>query len=210
MRRRHASDGVRVIANPSVKSETISAEELKKVYLEERNSLSDGSHVEPVLEKDGAVHEVFLHTYLGGTDEDLQNYYRALIFSGKGSMPKQLGSDAAVVEYVSRTRGAIGYVSLSTETNGLKILEVETAQADRKLITRVAPEYPETLKRLKIGGTVRLRVTISPKGNVETVDVLGGNPILGEAAQAAVKQWVYIAGHSETVLVVSVPFDPER
>ena len=33
-----------------------------------------------VLEKDGPVHEAFLREYLGGTDDDLQNYYRALVF----------------------------------------------------------------------------------------------------------------------------------
>ena len=55
------------------------------------------------------------------------------------------------------------------------------------LITRVEPEYLETLKRLNIGGTARLRVSISAKGNVEGVEVLGGKPILGEPAAIAVK-----------------------
>ena len=102
---------VKVIANSSVNVDTISAAELKKVFLEQRISLSDGTHVEPVLEKDGPVHEAFLQQCLGGTDDDLQNYYRALVFSGRGSMPKQLDSDAEVVAYVARTRGAIGYVA---------------------------------------------------------------------------------------------------
>jgi hypothetical protein len=85
-----------------------SASEMKSVFLEEYNSLKDGTHVEPVLEKDGPVHEAFLREYLGGTDDDLQNYYRALVFSGRGSMPKQLGSDAEVVAYVAKTKGSTG------------------------------------------------------------------------------------------------------
>ena len=153
-----------------------------------------------MLEKDGPSHEAFLKMYMGRTDDDLQTYYRALVFTGRGSMPKELDSDAEVVAYVARTRGAIGYVSAETSSEGVKILAVAHAgdSAQRTLITRVEPEYPETLKRLNIGGTVRLRVTISAKGNVEEVQLLGGNPILGEAAISAVRRWIYAPSHSRT------------
>jgi len=199
---------IKVIANGSVKADMISANEVKSVFLEEYNSLRDGTHVEPVLEKDGPVHEAFLHEYLGGTDDDLQNYYRALVFSGRGSMPKQLGSDAEVVAYVARTKGAIGYVSAETIGEDVKTLTIVRGGngAQRRLITRVEPEYPDALKRLNIGGTVRLQLTIGPKGNVEAVKVLGGNPILGESAVAAARQWVYSASHSRTIEELSIPF----
>jgi TonB family protein len=199
---------IKVIANGSVKADMISANEVKSVFLEEYNSLGDGTHVEPVLEKDGPVHEAFLHEYLGGTDDDLQNYYRALVFSGRGSMPKQLGSDAEVVAYVARTKGAIGYVSAETIGEDVKTLTIVRGGngAQRRLITRVEPEYPDALKRLNIGGTVRLQLTIGPKGNVEAVKVLGGNPILGESAVAAARQWVYSASHSRTIEELSIPF----
>ncbi len=202
------ADEVKLIANLGVKADTISAEEIKKVFLQENKSLQDGTHVEPVLEKRGPVHEAFLHEYLGRTADDLQTYYRVLVFTGRGSMPKELGSDADVVAYVARTKGAIGYVGAAANTEGVKTLAIaETGNAsERKLVSRVQPEYPETLNRLNIGGTVRLQVTISAKGAVENVDVLGGNPILGEAAVAAVKQWVYAPGRSRTTAEVSVPF----
>ncbi len=124
-------------------------------------------------------------------------------------MPRELGSDAEVVAYVAKTRGAIGYVSAETGSEGVKTLAIAHAgdSAQRTLITRVAPEYPETLRRLNIGGIVRLRVTISAKGSVEDVQLLGGNPILGECAMSAVKQWIYAPSHSRTVVEASIPFD---
>jgi len=199
---------VKVIANSSVKADTISATDLKRLFLEEKNSLGDGKHVEPVLEKDGPVHEAFLREYLGMSEDDLQAYYSTLVFTGRGFTPKALGSDAEVVAYVARTRGAVGYVSSSASTEGVKTLAIgaPSISAERKLIMRVEPDYPETLKRLNIGGTVRLQVFISAKGNVDGVVLLGGNPILGESAAAAVKQWVYTAGRSQTVVQVSIPF----
>jgi TonB family protein len=201
---------IRVIANPSVKTDTITAAELKKVFLEENISLSDGSHVEPVLEKGGPVHRTFLHQYLDKTEDDLRNYYQTLVFSGKGSMPKELGSDAEVIAYVAKTRGAIGYVSFESSVEGMKTLAVQDGHdnGERKLITRIAPEYPSTLKQMNIGGTVRLHLTVAPKGNVEAVLVLGGNPILGEAAASAVKGWIYTPNRSRTTIEVSIPFDP--
>jgi TonB family protein len=199
---------VKFITNPSVKADTISAEEIKRVFLEENISLGDGTHVEPVLEKNGRVHEAFLREYLGSSEDDLQAYYRTLMFTGRGSMPKVLGSDAEVVAYVAHTRGAIGYVSVTASAEGVKTLAVgdRSNSAERRLMIRVEPDYPETLKKLNIGGTVRLRVSISAKGNVEQVDLLGGNPILAEAAASAVKKWVYAAARSRTFAEVSLQF----
>ncbi len=181
---------VKVIANPSVKADAISASEIKSVFLGERNSLRDGTHVEPVLPRGGPAHAAFLKDYLGQNDDALQNYYRALVFTGKGSMPKALHSDEEVVAYVASTRGAIGCVSATATLDGVKTLAVYPAENEgaRKLISRVEPVYPIVLLSNHIGGTVQLRVTIAANGAVEDVELLGGNPILGEAAMAAVKK----------------------
>ena len=118
-----AAGDIRVIANPSVSASAVSVDELKSVFLSTKTSLSDGSHVEPVL--GGSAHTAFLKEYLGKTDAALPTYYRCLVFTGKGSMPKSLGSDAEVVAFVAKTRGAVGYVGSSANTVGVKILEVK-------------------------------------------------------------------------------------
>lgn len=116
---------LKVIANRSIGASEVSLEELKGVFLATRTSLSDGSHVEPVLEKDGPVHEAFLKGYLSKSDAALQTYYRSLVFTGKGSMPKMLATDAEVVAYVAKTKGAIGYVSVGASTAGVKTLDIK-------------------------------------------------------------------------------------
>jgi ABC-type phosphate transport system substrate-binding protein len=116
---------VKIIANASVGESSVSADELKRVFLLTKNSLEDGSHAEPVLLKGGSAHEAFLREYLGKTDSALQTYYRSLVFTGKASMPKTVGSDAEVVSFVLKTKGAIGYVSASAIAPGAKTLEVK-------------------------------------------------------------------------------------
>ena len=116
---------IKLIANPSVSASSVSVDELRRVFLLTRNSLDDGSHVEPVVAKGGATHDAFLREYLSKTDAALQTYYRSLVFTGKASMPKTLGSEAEVAAFVAKTRGAIGYLGAGTAAPGTKTLEVK-------------------------------------------------------------------------------------
>jgi TonB family protein len=86
----------------------------------------------------------------------------------------------------------------------------QTDSSDRRIIARVEPEYPETLKRLYIGGIVRIKVTVDPSGKVETTELLGGSPILGQSAMRAVKQWRYAQAPSKQSVTVQLEFDPHR
>jgi TonB family protein len=208
----HASGQIfKVIANKSVPADEISPADLRSIFLEQTLRLA-GTSVEPVIEASGPTSDAFLQEYVGRDANGLQMYYRTLVFNGRGSMPKSLGSDAEVVAYVAKTKGAIGYVSANNSTDSVKVLAITSGKSrgERTLLTHVDPEYPEILRKKGIGGLVRLRVTISAKGNVETAELLGGNPILGENAITAVKRWVYAAASSQTVVEVSIPFDPEH
>jgi TonB family protein len=82
--------------------------------------------------------------------------------------------------------------------------------SDRRIVNRVEPEYPETLKRLYIGGIVRIQVTVNASGRVESTELLGGSPILGQSAMKAVKQWKYAPAGGTEKLVVQLEFDPHR
>jgi TonB family protein len=84
------------------------------------------------------------------------------------------------------------------------------AKSERKLVTRVEPEYPAVLRARQIGGTVRLEVTITPRGTVKNVALIGGNPILADAAISAVKRWTYAPGDAVSSAQVSVEFNPYR
>jgi len=115
---------IQVVANPSVKSANVSSEDLKNVFLGTKKSLPDGSNVEPVLAESGPAHEAFLKDVLGKSDQALRNYFKTLVFTGKGSMPKSFASDAEILKYVAKTPGAIGYVAAGSDAAGVKKLTV--------------------------------------------------------------------------------------
>jgi TonB family protein len=78
----------------------------------------------------------------------------------------------------------------------------------RKILKKVAAQYPSILKQRGIGGVVKLRVFVNPNGTVRDSTVVGGNPILANCAQKAVKQWLFAPDNSESEVEVSIVFDP--
>jgi TonB family protein len=84
------------------------------------------------------------------------------------------------------------------------------ARTTRKLVYKENPGYPLTLREAHIGGVVRLEIVVSAKGSVDTVTPLGGNPVLVEAASAAVRKWKYAPADAETKAQVEFTFDPKH
>jgi ABC-type phosphate transport system substrate-binding protein len=117
-------DEIKIIANLDVGASEISRDELSRIFLMTKTSLQKTGHIEPVLETAGPIHRIFLREYIGRTDAALMTYYRSLVFTGKASIPKTFSSDSELIEYVAKTKGAIGYVSASANTAGVKTLKV--------------------------------------------------------------------------------------
>ena len=59
------------------------------------------------------------------------------------------------------------------------------------IVRRVQPQYPADAKAARIQGSVVLGVVINKTGDVESVKLINGDPLLAPAAIDAVKQWKY-------------------
>ena len=58
-------------------------------------------------------------------EQALEVYYRSIVFTGKGVMPKSFERDSEVVKYVAKTKGAVGFVSSAADVTGVKVLELK-------------------------------------------------------------------------------------
>jgi len=79
------------------------------------------------------------------------------------------------------------------------------------LITKVDPVYPQLAVQARVQGTVHFTAIIGTDGHVANLQLIGGHPLLVQAAQDAVKQWVYqptyLNGTAvEVVTQADVPF----
>jgi TonB family protein len=85
----------------------------------------------------------------------------------------------------------------------------DAAESHRKVVTRVAPEYPSMGRMLNLRGSVKLEAVVSPNGTVKTAEVKGGHPVLAQAALNAVYKWKWEPAAKESHESIVVQFNPE-
>ena len=100
-------------------------------------------------------------------------------------------------------------VALIALTTSIASAQNASAQSssDRKVSTRVSPNYPELAKKMHIHGVVRVEAVVKANGTVKATRVLGGNPVLVDAAVEAVGKWKFEPGQSETTEIVQLTFE---
>jgi TonB family protein len=76
------------------------------------------------------------------------------------------------------------------------------------VVRQVVPTYPDLARKLHITGVVKLVATVAPNGNVNSVEVLGGNPVLIQAAEEAVENWKFAPAGEETHELIELRFGP--
>ena len=81
-------------------------------------------------------------------------------------------------------------------------------ELSRKIKTKVSPVYPELARRMSISGVVKIQVVVAPNGSVKNTKIVGGHPVLANAAVDAVKKWRFEPASEETTGVVEFKFDP--
>ena len=80
----------------------------------------------------------------------------------------------------------------------------------RRVKSRVSPAYPELARKMNIRGTVKVEVVVSPNGSVKDAKVVGGHPVLANAALDAVRKWKFAPAATESTGVVDFKFEPQQ
>lgn len=105
-----AQDAVAVVVNAAVR-DSLDRAMVRRIFLARQRFWGDGTPVRPVNQgARAALRDLFSQRALGGRTSDFADYWNDLWFHGT-SPPPTLASDQAVLMFVARTRGAIGYVS---------------------------------------------------------------------------------------------------
>jgi hypothetical protein len=107
-------DDIVVVANPAVPVSSLSTSDARRVFLMRTRFWPHGERVAPVnLPAASPVRQRFSVALLGRTVRELGEYWNDLYFHGT-EPPRVLDSERAVLLYVARTPGAIGYVRGAT------------------------------------------------------------------------------------------------
>jgi ABC-type phosphate transport system substrate-binding protein len=114
---------IAVIVSTNNPNASIDQTTVGKIFLGKSKRFPDGSQAVPIDQNDGsAARAAFNSTILGKSSSQLKSYWSRLIFTGKGTPPKQSGNDADVKELVANNPNIIGYVDASAVDDSVKVV----------------------------------------------------------------------------------------
>jgi len=86
----------------------------------------------------------------------------------------------------------------------------EGEEITRRAKSKVQPAYPDLARRMNLTGTARIEVVVSPNGTVKDARIVGGHPVLANAALDAAKKWRFEPAPAESSGVIEFKFDPQH
>ncbi|MFZ0419599.1 MAG: energy transducer TonB [Candidatus Sulfotelmatobacter sp.] len=104
---------------------------------------------------------------------------------------------------------AVVAVVVGLSTPGVRAQDSDN-EVVRRAKTKVQPVYPELARRMNITGTVKVQVVVAANGTVKDAKVVGGHPVLANAALEAVKKWRFEPAAGESTGVVDFKFEPHQ
>ena len=120
-----AETGLVIVANKSVVTEKITPQEIKSIFLGQLVRWPDNSQIHVATLSREDIHEAFVKAFTQKTPSQFQRWWREMLFTGKGTLPKSFNSEDKLIGYVSETEGAIGYVSLKPNSKNVKIITID-------------------------------------------------------------------------------------
>ncbi len=118
-------DSVRIVVNSANPVSSMSRVKIAQFFLKKTTNWEHGPEVVPVDQVDTApVRAGFSEDVLRKSISEVKAYWEQQIFSGRKVPPVKVPSDDRVIEYVRSRPGAIGYVSGSASTEGVKVVTV--------------------------------------------------------------------------------------
>jgi TonB family protein len=112
-----------------------------------------------------------------------------------------------------KRRIILASIGLALLLGGSAVLPVRASAQDgaaktseRKIRTKVAPEYPALAKQMNVTGKVKIEAIVAADGHVTSTKVVGGSPLLVNAALDALKKWHFEPAAKESTEIVEFTF----
>lgn len=112
-----------VIVSASNGNASMSSDDISRIFLGKTSKFPNGSKAKPLDQsEDNPARESFNNAVLGKDSSQLKAYWSRLIFTGKGTPPKEAGDDTAVKSQVAGDTSAIGYVDASVVDDSVTVV----------------------------------------------------------------------------------------
>lgn len=114
---------VAVIVHPTAGFDALTEDDVSRLFLGKSKSFPGGAQAVPVNQNEGSTtREKFNEGVCKKNASQYKAYWSQLVFTGKGTPPKDAGDDAAVKALVAANPNMIGYVDASAVDASVKVV----------------------------------------------------------------------------------------
>lgn len=101
---------IAIIVHKDCSEQSLSFKDVHHIYVARKRTWVNGKRIVLATLNDGDIHKQFLRQAVNKTPGQFRAFWRKLVFTGKGRMPKTFQSDREAIQYVSEHVHAIAYV----------------------------------------------------------------------------------------------------
>jgi TonB family protein len=109
-------------------------------------------------------------------------------------------------------RRIVALLAVAAMAVGVAGLRAQDAPGEltRRVKSKVQAVYPELARKMNLAGTVKVQVVVAPNGTVKEAKIVGGHPVLANAALDAVRKWRFEPAAVENTGIVDFKFEPQH
>ena len=114
---------VAVVVGAKSDISTLTGEQVSSIYLGKSDKFPNGSTALPLDQTAGsAIRGLFYDKVTGKSEAQVKAAWSRLVFSGKGTPPKEISSSAEVKKLVTANPSTIGYIEKSAVDSSVKVV----------------------------------------------------------------------------------------
>ena len=114
-----------VIVHPGVDVDQLNVQQVRKIFMGKVVKWDNGDRIRLATMGGGGRSKEFLATYINKTPKQYFTTWKRAVFSGTGHMPASFETEAEMIAFVARTKGAVGFIDQDTEHRGVKVVPVK-------------------------------------------------------------------------------------
>ena len=120
-----ANADIVVIVNSSSALSSVKKSDLARVFLGKSNDLPGAGKVVPInLVATSKTREAFDKKMLNRSPAQMKSYWSRQLFSGEGTPPDEVKTDADMLQRISSDAKTIGYVDSAAVNDSVKVIQV--------------------------------------------------------------------------------------
>ena len=114
---------IAVVVHPDSGIDSLTQDQVQRIFLGKTKTFPNGQQAVPINQDEGrAIRDDFNEKVCSKDSGQYRAYWSQLIFTGKGTPPKDGGDDAAVKALVAKNPSIVSYIDASQVDGSVKVV----------------------------------------------------------------------------------------